>query len=312
MLIVLSLFFLVVWLVFFKFHWLPWNRPWKYTVYTLALTIALVVVGALQYYTPTSKQAVVEAHTQFIYPLVSGEIEEVFVKGSRAVKAGEQLFQIDARPFQYAVDNWVAAEKLAQLALADAKKLVGSGAIARFALDEKQAQYDQAHAQLKNARYNLENTLVTAPAGGVITINALRAGQRVSSRTAAMTFLDSSDIWIAAVVKQNGLAGISRGKKVSVTFNAAPGDIFQSEVVAEIAGIVQGQVTIESAASPLQAISSAKNAYPVRIAFPADAGEELRRPGTLASVTIFTDEGNPINILARILQWISTWLDFVI
>jgi len=29
-------------------------------------------------------------------------------------------------------------------------------------------------------------------------------------------------------------------------------------------------------------------------------------------VTIFTDEGNPINILARILQWVSTWLDFVI
>jgi len=37
----------------------------------------------------------------------------------------------------------------------------------------------------------------------------------------------------------------------------------------------------------------------------------LRKPGKLAQVTVFTDEGNPINILARILQWISTWLDFV-
>jgi hypothetical protein len=64
MLIVLSLFFLLVWLVFFKFHWLPWNRPWKITVWSLALTIALVVIGALQYYTPTSKRAVVEVHTQ--------------------------------------------------------------------------------------------------------------------------------------------------------------------------------------------------------------------------------------------------------
>ena len=76
--------------------------------------------------------------------------------------------------------------------------------------------------------------------------------------------------------------------------------------------MVQGQITVEAAASPIQAISSAKNAYPVRIAFPEAAGEELRRPGGLAAVTIYTDEGNPINILARILQWFSTWLDFVI
>ena len=76
--------------------------------------------------------------------------------------------------------------------------------------------------------------------------------------------------------------------------------------------MVQGQITMESNASPIQAINAAVNAYPVRIAFPEDAPEELRRAGGLASVTIYTDEGNPINILARILQWTSTWLDFVL
>jgi len=49
MLIVLSLFFLLVWVVFIKFQWLPWNRTWKVIVATVALVIALVVVGALQY-----------------------------------------------------------------------------------------------------------------------------------------------------------------------------------------------------------------------------------------------------------------------
>ena len=63
MLIVLSIFFLIVWLVFLKFKWLPFNRTWKIIVWTMALAIALVVVGALQYYTPASKLAVVEAYT---------------------------------------------------------------------------------------------------------------------------------------------------------------------------------------------------------------------------------------------------------
>ena len=66
MLIVLSFFFLVVWLIFFKLEWLPWSRGWKVTVYSLALGIALVVVGALQYYTPASVNAVVQARTQQI------------------------------------------------------------------------------------------------------------------------------------------------------------------------------------------------------------------------------------------------------
>jgi len=27
--------------------------------------------------------------------------------------------------------------------------------------------------------------------------------------------------------------------------------------------------------------------------------------------TVFTSEGNPINALAKILQWVSTWADYV-
>ena len=311
MLIVLSLFFLIVWLVFFKFHWLPWNRGWKITVYTTAIVIALVVVGALQYYTPSSRKAVVGAHTQQIYPLVSGAVEEVFITSSQRVVAGEKLFSIDPRPFQYAVGNWEAATKLAEIELDDARRLLEKGAVARYTLDQKQAQFDQASAQLETARYNLENTVIEAPADGIITITTLRPGQRVNSQTAAMTFIDTSSFWITAIFKQNGLPLIEPGKQATVTFNAAPGEIFAAEVSGQVEGIVQGQLTIEYAGLPVQALTNAQNAYPVKISFPADAPEALRQPGKLASVTVFTDEGNPINILARVLQWISTWMAFV-
>ena len=33
--------------------------------------------------------------------------------------------------------------------------------------------------------------------------------------------------------------------------------------------------------------------------------------GTLASATILTDPGNPINVLAKILRWLSTWASYV-
>jgi len=65
------------------------------------------------------------------------------------------------------------------------------------------------------AATNLENTLLTAPADGFIGINPLRQGQWVSSKTVALTFLDDSDVWIAAVIKQNGLAGIPAAFPIS-------------------------------------------------------------------------------------------------
>jgi RND family efflux transporter MFP subunit len=311
MLIILSIFFLIVWLIFFKFEWLPWSRGWKITVYTIAVAIALVVVGALQYYTPASVKGVVAAYTQQIYPLVSGDVEEVFVNESQPVKAGQKLFSIDPRPFQYAVDNWEATTLLAEIELNDAKLLVKKGAASRISVDKKQAQFDQARAQLETARYNLLNTVVTAPADGLIAITALRPGQRVSSQTAAMSFIDTSNIWITAIFKQNGLPLIEPGKPVTVTFKAAPGEVFSARVERELEGVIQGQITIEAANSPAQAVSNAQNIYPVKIQFPDDAPEELRQPGKIASVTVFTDEDNPINVLAKVLQWVSTWMAFV-
>jgi multidrug resistance efflux pump len=312
MLIVLSLFFAIVWLIFFKFQWLPWSRGWKITVYTVALAIALVVVGALQYYTPTSTIAVVQAHTQNIYPLVSGRIDTVYADGDEEVVQGDKLFSIDARPFEYAVEKWTAATTLAELELADAQKLVTSGHIARIARDTKQANYDQAKAELETALYELENTVVYAPADGYITLNTLRPGQRVTAQTAALTFIDSSRIFIAAAIKQNGLSGVAPGKSATVTFSSAPGEVFQTKVLGTLQGTIQGQVSMESSASPIAALQSSTDLYPVSIAFPEDAPSELKQAGKRASVTIFTDESNPINILAKVLQWVSTWLAFIL
>ena len=59
------------------------------------------------------------------------------------------------------------------------------------------------------------------------------------------------------------------------------------------------------------AFSSAEAGYPVRIAFPEGLSPDLARVGSLAQVTVFTSDGNPINVLAKILQWISTWVDYV-
>ena len=168
MAIVLGAYFLLVWLVFIKLKLLPWNRAWKTVIYGIAIAVGLIVLGALQYHTPSSKMAVVQSDNQKISPLVSGRLESVEVKGTQEVKKGEVLFTLDARPFQYAVDQKTAALELANILLRDTTTLVEKGAAPRATLDKYTAERDQAKATYEIAVYDLENTIVRAPDAAVI------------------------------------------------------------------------------------------------------------------------------------------------
>jgi len=311
MLIVLALYFLVIWLVFFKFKWLPYNKTWKTIVWSIATTIGFIVVGALQYYTPVSKIAVVQAYTQEIYPLISGRVNKVYASKSQAVIKGDTLFTIDPKPYQYAVNKYTAALKLAKLKLRDTKILVKKRAAPRANIDKYQSEVDQIIAQLQNARYELDNTVIKAPANGIVSLAALQEGQIVSASTGVMNLIQTDKVWLATAMKQNGMERIVAGQPASVIFSGAPGNSYSTTVLLIPEGIVGGQFTTETTNNPFSSLASLENLYPVKFEFPEKASALLRRPGTLATVTVYTDEGNPINILAKILQWISTWMNFI-
>jgi len=311
MLIVLAIYFLVVWLIFFKLNLLPWNGFWKTLVYSIAVATTLVVVGALQHYTPSSAMAVVQSDTQKIFPLVGGRVESVEVAGTKSVAAGELLFTLDARPFQYHVDQAAAALELARIRLRDATKLVEKKAAARATLDLYSAELAQAQAVYDSAVYNLENTRIVAPANGVVSIVVLHEGEVVAAMKPVMNFFHTDDVRIASSFKQNGMEKLVPGMLATVVFPAAPGKIFEADIAVIPPVSLQGQLTTESVSNPLDALRLSTGQYPVLISFPADAPAHLLRTGTQASVTVFTDEDNPINILAKVLQWLATWMNYV-
>jgi RND family efflux transporter MFP subunit len=311
MAIVLGAYFLVVWLIFKKLELLPWNGLWKTVVYGIAVSVGLIVLGALQYITPSSSIAVVQSDTQNISPLVSGRVESVQVEGTQVVKKGDVLFTLDARPFQYAVDQKTAALELAKIQLRDTTALVKKGAASRATVDKYTAERDQAHAFYESAVFDLENTTISAPDDGVVTLVTLYEGEVVAAMTPVISFLKTDKLRIASSIKQNGMENVRPGMRVSVVFPAAPGEIYEAEVdvVPEVS--IQGQISAQDASNPMDGLLSSTGNYPVRITFPADAPEHVRRPGTEASLTIFTEEGHPINILSQILQFIGTWMNYV-
>jgi multidrug resistance efflux pump len=311
MLIVLSFFFFVVWLIFFKFGWLPWSRGWKVTVYSLAVGIALVVVGALKYYTPVSANAVVEGDSQQIFPLVSGQVISVAVEDTAVVKAQDELFRLDPAPFQYALDARQAEFKLAEIRLRDMQTLVAKEAAAAARLYGLEAELDLAQARLNQADYDMAHSVVRAPSAGFVSMAALLEGEVVATTTPVMNFFRTERVRLAAAFGQNGMALMVPGARATVVFSSAPGEIYETTVARVAAATVQGQLTAQDVSDPVAALRSTTGLYPVVLNFPEDAPAYLRRPGTEASITVFTDEGNPINMLAGIVQWIGSKLAYL-
>ncbi len=130
-----------------------------------------------------------------VRPQVDGIIEKRLFDEGAAVKAGEQLYQIEAAPYQAEVNN---AEATLQRARADLKvterreqrykNLLADNAISQQEYDEALAAYEQAKAEiavrqaaLDAALINLRYTSVDAPIDGQIGISHVTEGALVSA-----------------------------------------------------------------------------------------------------------------------------------
>jgi multidrug resistance efflux pump len=102
-LIALLIYSFFVWLIFFKFKWLPWNITTQVItitipVFALAIVILLLNVGA-----PSTADVRALNYVVQVVPRVTGRVIEVPVEPNQPVKKGDVLFKIDPVPFELEV-----------------------------------------------------------------------------------------------------------------------------------------------------------------------------------------------------------------
>lgn len=99
---------------------------------------------------------------------VEGIVEKrLFAEGSD-VKAGDTLFQIDARNYQAAYHSAKADVAVARQTVERYKSIVEAKAVSQQEYDLAEARLKQAEAALSRAQIDLENTRVPAPIAGRI------------------------------------------------------------------------------------------------------------------------------------------------
>ena len=111
--LLLGIYSFFVWLIFFKFKWLPWNIVSQVIVITLPIIGLTALILLLNIVAPSSHDVRVVNYVVPINPPVRGLVTEVPIEPNHPIKKGDVLFKVDPTPFEIAVRNNEA--QLAQL-----------------------------------------------------------------------------------------------------------------------------------------------------------------------------------------------------
>jgi RND family efflux transporter MFP subunit len=303
--------YLVLLFALVKLGLVPWNMFWKVSP---AIVMVLLLFGLFipMGWGAPEGDAVVIRNSVAIVPDVAGEVVEVPVQPNTPLKAGDVLFRIDATPFQSAVDSLAAQLEFEKTRLAEMSQLARANAGRVFDVEQRQATVEQIQAQLVGARWNLDKTVVRAPADGYVTNLALRKGARVASLplSPVMAFIDTSETILGIEVAQIDSRYVAPGQPVEVTFKFLPGEIHTGKVVTVIQAIATGQVQASGSAATPRQLAAAPFVVRVKL---DDDGLAARLPaGATGSAAIFTDHVHAAHIIRKVLLRQTAILNYVL
>ncbi len=155
---------------------------------------------------------------------VQGYLATIDFRDGQLVDKGQNLFLIDPRPFEAALERARAdlASAQAQLELAKLEfqrvaKLIGSPAFAQTNYDQRlqerqgaEASVGAAQAAVQQAQLNLEYTEISAPIGGRISDRRVDIGNLVTESTLLTTIVSQSPIYFDFDMSEADFLGYQR------------------------------------------------------------------------------------------------------
>lgn len=225
-------------------------------------------------YVVARRQATVSAKT-------TGKVSEMLIEEGQHVNQGQVLARLDgsnARASLALAESQLASTRAGmaevQAQLSDAKRqlqrtqdLTAKGLLSQAALDTAQANMEGLAARLERIRSEgvvaersvsvyrqlLDDTVVRAPFGGVITVKNAQPGEMISplsaggagTRTGIGTLVDMDSLEIEVDVNENFINRVLPGQPVSARLNAYPDWTIPCEVIAVIPAADRSKATVK-------------------------------------------------------------------
>src|SRR6476661_1621155 len=292
--------YLVILFILVKTKIVPFNLFWKCSPLIVLLLLMFGLFIPMGWGAPQGPSVVVRNSVQIV-PNVAGEVTEVPVEPNKPLTAGAVLFKIDPVPYQAQVDSIGAQLKFEELRLSQMTQLKLNDAGRAFDVEERQADVDKLKGQLLGAKWNLDQTVVRAPADGYVTNVGLMKGARVASLplSPVMAFIDTSETVVGVEIPQIYTRYIEPGQEVEVTFKLFPGQVFNGKVDTVLQATSTGQVVASGSAVAPRQVTAAPFVVRVKL---DDAKLAASLPaGTAGAAAIYTPHIKPAHVIRKVI-----------
>ena len=179
--LILGIYSALVWLIFIKLKWLPWNTGSQVTVVIIPIVGLTALILALNVVAPSSADVRVIKYVVNVVPQVRGRVVDVPVEPNRLVHKGDILFRIDPTPYELTVRSLQA--QLANTVASShelTEQIAGAGGKAsesRAGILEAQSKIREVQSKMDLARMRVTQNreLVKTGAGDKFTLERAEA-----------------------------------------------------------------------------------------------------------------------------------------
>jgi multidrug resistance efflux pump len=309
----LTLIYVVLLFLAVKIGLIRLNSFWKISPVLWMVLLFFVLFVPMQWGAPAGAVRVYQSVIEIV-PNVNGEVLEVPVRALVRVREGDVLFTIDPIQYQAKVEQLEAQIALSSANLERAEDLMKRGVGRQVDVDIYAAEVNSLTAQLHNARWELGETAVRAPADGKVVALSLRPGQRVTNLPVRswMAFVPDASTRLAAGIPQSRLRHVAPGQQAEVVMRMFPGRTFPATVL-EIVRINAAAQMQPSGILPL-APSPADPAMPFAVVLELDdEGLDLSTipGGAVGTAAIYTDSVAATHIIRRVMVRMEAWMNYL-
>lgn len=107
-LILLGIYSYIVYLIFFKFKWLPWNFVSQVIVITIPIVGLTLLILLLNIVAPSSADVRVINYVTAVNARIQGMVVDVPITPNQKIKKGQVLFRLDPRPVEIEISGFRA------------------------------------------------------------------------------------------------------------------------------------------------------------------------------------------------------------
>lgn len=167
-------------------------------------------------------------------------------------------------------------------------------------------------ADLRQAQFNLEQTIVRAPTDGYVTQLALRPGAMSVPLPLApmMTFVHTEDKIYTAAFRQNSLQRLKPGFEAEFLFRALPGKVFKGEVVEILPVIGESQIQARGTLLGTEALRTNGRVL-VTLKVTDDLSDYHLPLGTAFEAAIYSDSFSHVSIMRKVLIRMKSWQNYL-